>query len=338
MRTLESPPSSVVGPDGVLRAGSFRGSLPHVDLAPLRKGPLYRLTHHKRWVYLALVQHDLFVGMAVVDLGYAKNTFAFAYERGANDVGRMLVDRSAVGHPAAGSVGDGIGPGFAARFSAGRTRVEVRRVANELEIDADYGATEGPDLQIRARIVADVPHPALSAIGPIPGGVVDATEKHALLGVHGEVVVGGRSRRLEGGTAGWDYTNGYLARHTKWRWAYLLGRARDGATVGLNLVEGFLGDKECGVWIDGALHPVGEGRFTFDANDPLAPWRVRTTDGAVDLKFTPGGMHAEKTDFKIVRSRFVQPVGVYDGTIRVGGRELVLERVLGVAEDQDVLW
>ncbi len=334
MRTLAQPPSSVVSASGAIQFGSFRGSLPKVDLRPLGKNALYRLAHLKKWLYVAIAKDDLFLGLAIVDLGYAKNTFAFAYQRGATLPGRMLVDRAALGHPGSGSVSEGIARGFDAKFFAGKTKVEMRRPGDELEIDAMFY----PDLEIRARVRTDVAHPALSAIGPIPGGVVNTTEKQALLPVTGEVVIAGERRSLDGGMAGWDYTHGYLARHTEWRWAYLMGRTVDGARVAMNLVQGFLGEVECGVWIDDELFPVGEGRFEFDKKDPLGPWRVKTTDGAVDLRFSPGGMHADRTDFKVIRSSFVQPVGVYSGTIEVSGRTFQLERVLGVVEDQDVLW
>jgi hypothetical protein len=53
---------------------------------------------------------------------------------------------------------------------------------------------------------------------------------------------------------------------------------------------------------------------------------------------TPGGVHRETRDLGIVSSRFVQPVGSFSGTIEVLGRRLVIERALGVVEDQDVLW
>lgn len=330
MRTLGTPPTSVVGSDGVIRFGSFRGSLPYVDLSPVGKPFPYRILHHKKWVYLALASSDLFVGMAVVDLGYATNAFGFVYDRD----GGMLVDRSTIGHFGSGAVSDSLLGGAIARFSVGKTRIELARRGDELEIDGAFG----PDLEIRARIDARVTHPALSVIGPIPSGVVNATEKHALLPVRGTLGVRGSRRSLDGAFAGWDYTHGYLARHTQWRWGYLLGHTKQGQRVGMNLVQGFLGETECAVWLDDELHPVGEGRFEFDAHSPLNPWRIRTTCGAVDLRFTPGGMHAEQKDFKLLRSKFVQPVGTYEGTITVGKTTATLERVLGVAEDQDVLW
>ncbi len=50
-------------------------------------------------------------------------------------------------------------------------------------------------------------------------------------------------------------------------------------------------------------------------------------------------MHAEEKNFGVIRSHFVQPVGTYAGTIRLPDRApLELDGVLGVTEDQDVLW
>lgn len=339
MRTLSPPPNLVVTPDGSPRFGSFAGSLPRVDLGPLGKPLPYRLLHHKRWVYLAIASGDVFVGLAVVNLGYATNTFAFAFERTRG----MLADCSTIGHFRSAAVADSFDSGpTIARFSSPRANVSIVRAGDTVDVDARFSR----ELVLRARLDAKVSHPALSAIGPIPGGMVNATEKQALLPVTGELTTSGESRSLDGAFGGWDYTHGYLARHTQWRWAYLLGRTREGQRVGMNLVQGFLGETECAVWLvpehagtaGDELHPVGEGRFEFDARDPLAPWRITTTCGAVDLRFSPGGMHAEDKDFKLLKSKFVQPVGTYEGTIRVGNTTATLERVLGVAEDQDVLW
>ena len=118
----------------------------------------------------------------------------------------------------------------------------------------------------------------------------------------------------------------------------MLGRATTGERVAMNLVEGFLGASECGVWIDDELFPIGEGRFLFDAKDAHKPWRVRSSDDALDLTFQPRAVHAEARNLYVVRSHFVQPVGTYEGTVRVGGKTYTLATALGVSEDQDVVW
>ena len=179
---------------------------------------------------------------------------------------------------------------------------------------------------------------AIAAVGPARHGLVNTTEKRALLDVRGELEVGDRRFSLDGAFGGYDYTHGLLARHTVWRWAYALGRAKTGERVAFNLVQGFVGEPECTAWVDGEVFPLCEGRFAFDAGSPLSEWRVTTADGAVDLRFTPGGMHSEEKDLGLVASRFVQPAGSYRGTLRVGGRTLDLDGVLGVTEDQEVLW
>jgi hypothetical protein len=86
------------------------------------------------------------------------------------------------------------------------------------------------------------------------------------------------------------------------------------------------------------LHPIGEGRFELDEKRPLRPWKVTTTEGALDLEFVPGGAHSDTTNFGVVRARFLHPVGAYRGTLKIAGRTLEIDDMLGVAEDQDVLW
>jgi hypothetical protein len=92
------------------------------------------------------------------------------------------------------------------------------------------------------------------------------------------------------------------------------------------------------VWLDGQVHSVGRARFTWNKNEPLDPWEVETLDGAVKLKFFPVGAHREERDLKVVKSHFVQPVGLFRGTLEIGGRTHVIDDVPGVTEDQDILW
>jgi hypothetical protein len=334
MRTLRPAPDSVVDPaTGSARFGSFRGGIAHIDLGSLAPSRWQRLTRHKRWLYVAVASDELFVGLALVHVGYASNLFAYAFDAGA---GRMLFDRSLVAPPFACTVGDTAGEGCTAELRSGSTRVSVARASGSstYQLAARFGA-----LTLQAALEARSAPPALTAIAPIPTGVASVTEKRALLDVTGELAVDAERRSLDGALAGYDYTNGLLGHRTAWRWGFLLGRATSGERVGMNLVQGFVGEAECGVWIDGELHPLGEGRFAWNEAAPLDPWRVTTADGGVELDFAPGGMHAEHRNLGLVSSHFIQPVGAYAGTIALAGRApLVVERALGVTEDQNVRW
>lgn len=336
MRTLSPRLDAVIDPrTRTPRAGSYRGGLPPVDPSPLGKGPLFRLAHEKRWVYVAVTAGDLLVAAVVTRFGYASNSFAFVYDRAE---GRMVARYSAVAPAFAAEVGDTGGEGCHARFRWLGARLAIERGVGERDYRLEITA---PDLRVSARLSTEGMPPRIGAVASLDGapGLFNATEKGVLLPVVGEVVAGGRHYALDGGLGGYDYTAGLLARRTAWRWAFALGRARGAERVGLNLVQGFVGPAECALWVDGEIYPLSEGRFELDADEPLAPWRVRTAEGEVDLRFDPGALHAEKHDFGVVASRFIQPVGSFSGTVRVAGRAPIeLDRVLGVVEDQDVLW
>ncbi|WP_050436001.1 DUF2804 domain-containing protein [Chondromyces crocatus] len=333
MRQLTSPPEALLDAGTrALHAGSFRGGLPPVDFSVLAPRAMDRLLRHKRWLYLSLISEEVMVAVALVRLGYAANAFAFVHGRAE---GRLLADRSALGLPVGVRVsddpsllaGEGRLPG--ARISVGR-----RGKGEELVLEAQVH-----DVRISARLDAASAPPPIAAIASLPEDRAVATEKGALLRVRGEVRCKDRWFSLDGALGGYDYSNGLLPRRTMWRWGFAQGWARSGERVALNLVEGMSGAAECALWIDGEMFPLEEGRFVCNPERPLDPWEVRTEDGAVDLRFSPGGAHEDRTDLRYVRSRFLQPTGVYSGTIRVpDGRVLELREVLGVTELQDVLW
>lgn len=334
MHVLTAAPETFVDPaTGLVRFGSFQGGLPPIDARGLGAGPLRRLLRRKRWIYAAIAADPIFVGAAVVDVGYASNAFVFAWLKGQRG---LAIARTAVGGPGGAKVSDQAGEGCFASFQGGGLKIRLTRA---IGVSAYSLAAEGRGLRLEARLEGRAAPPAISAIAALGPGLVSATEKQALLTCEGELRIDGHARSLSGGLGGFDYSHGLMPRRTAWRWAYALGRAQSGERVGFNLVEGFVGEPECAVWVDEALYPVGEGRFTFDAAAPLGPWRVRSSDGVVDMDFEAGGMHAEERDYTLLVSRFRQPVGLYRGVIALPGRApLRLDGVLGVTEDQRVLW
>ena len=143
---------------------------------------------------------------------------------------------------------------------------------------------------------------------------------------------------LDGGTAGYDYTHGLLPRHTKWRWAFALGKARPGEPFGFNVVQGFVGEAECAAFVSGDdVVPLAEPRFEFDVDAADAPVAHSWATGSIS-RSSPAALHAQNTNLVVVKSRFVQPVGTFTGTVRVAGATCASQGLPGVVEDQDVLW
>jgi hypothetical protein len=320
-----------------LAFGSFTGGLPTLDVGASPRGPLLDFFATKRWSYLAFASDDLFIGCAVVSLSYASTALLFVADRSSQ---RMLLDESFVGGPLAARFSDRGHGARAATFTSRRGRLSVGD--SGLEVALDRGARR---VSLAVSAEAGALAPALGAVAPVAGGYVNATEKRW---AKARAVVdlpdgdAPRRQRRATGLMGLDHTRGILARSTAWRWAFALGRATTGETVVLNLVEGFVGEPECAVWVDGELIPLGEGRFRYDLARPLAEWQLGTSCGAVDLRFKPFALHAEQKNLVLVRSHFLQPVGGFSGTVRLpsgrGGRTLFLDDVPGVTEHQDVVW
>ena len=321
-----------------LSFGSFRGGLPALELGTSARGRIADFLGHKRWTYCALASDELFVGCAVVSLGYASTALLFVADPTAKS---FLFDESFVGGPFAIRFADGgsgcrnatfTGKGVSLSVGDRGMALKVERTKRRGELSLQVSATPGRQA------------PAMGAVVPVAGGFANATEKR-YCPVRGRASLGQRSFTFDKALMGTDHTRGVLARATAWRWAFLMGRTTSGATVVVNLVEGFVGEAECCVWIDGELHALGEGRFSYDATRPLSEWRISTTCGSVELRFSPFALHRETKELLFVRSNFMQPVGAFSGTVRVPTPQqrerqttFFLENVAGVTEHQDVLW
>ena len=322
-----APPSFLTAGSSEPAFGAYAGPLPAVHFANL--GLRDRVARRKRWVYVALATEQVWFSVAIVRTGYAATAFAFAYDLAGQ---RMMLDRTVLGPSPVARVSDDFhASGEIARFAMGKTTLALTRSGSSLDLRVRMR-----DLEIDAAIEEASGPPAITAIASLGDGLVNGTEKRALLSMTGRASSGNREVSLDGGTAGYDYTHGLLPRHTKWRWAFALGKAKSGEPFGLNLVQGFVGEAECAAFLSGEVVPLAEPRFEFDVTQPLRQWRL--VGEGIDLAFEPGGMHAENTNLGIVKSRFVQPVGAFTGNVRVAGRDVYVEGLPGVVEDQDVLW
>ena len=326
-RILEAAPTSFLDATGTPAFGAYAGPMPRVDLGPLGLGD--RVARRKRWVYAAVATEELWLAVALVRTGYAATAFAFAYDL----VGkRMLVESTVIAPSLVARVGDDFhAQGELARFAMGKTRLTMSREGTTLGLHVRMR-----DLEVDAAIDESSGPPAISAIARLGDGLLDATEKRALLAVRGTARCGSRTIALDNGVAGYDYTHGLLPRHTKWRWAFALGRTVSGEPFGFNVVQGFVGEAECAAFLSGEVVPLAEPSFEFDVSEPMRPWRIRGP--GIDLTFEPGAVHAQATNLLVVKSRFVQPVGTFSGTVNVRGRDVRVSGLPGVVEDQDVLW
>ena len=328
---LPKPPLALVQ-NGLAQHGQYAGLIDRLDWSGLQtaqpKSALWRRLHHKRWQYIGIGSDDVFVGVAIVNVGWCQTAFAYVFDRRRR---RLLADWSADGLPGLnGGVSDEPVVGAASWFKSFGSSLSIHHEADALHVRVDAGG-----IQLQAALsLKDAPD-FLLAVGPIEQGVSHATQKSPGLMVSGQLVVAGQKHTLDGAIGCLDSSNGLLARDTAWRWACAHGQG-----VGFNLQDGYFGNNENVLWLDGQLIVLGRAHFEFDAAQPLKPWRVYTDDGLLDLSFNPEGARQEDRNLLIAASHYVQPVGTFNGWVKAHAMAQAkpVTGLLGVTEDHRSRW
>jgi hypothetical protein len=360
---LPAAPVEVPGPDGLPQFGSYQGELGVVDLGRLTQPHRFpswaRRLRGKRWHYALYTTPELIAVMAVAELGYASNAFFAALDLREK---HPLVDVTLLGPPAPLTVvSNEMSRGLSARFRLPGASFQFARGSSEdrYRHTVELSALRHPRLgrvRFQGEALVTGASPPLVLVAPVADGGsgggalssflprhgVNVTQKSVGLLAAGRLEVGRWTYSLDGGVVGLDSSQGFLARHTRWRWAMGAGRLEDGTPIGFNLVDGFnepaAGPGENVLFLGDQLQPVGPAEFRFNSADPLDLWQLSTADGAVALTFRPLHTHRDVRDLLLLRSRFVQPLGFFTGTLRFRGQTLTLTDLPGVTEDQDMLW
>jgi hypothetical protein len=325
-----SPLSAVL--DGSPLSGRYIGRMGLVDwdcLGGEHARPWWwRMLHHKRWQYVGIGSEEVFVGVAIVDLGWCCTAFAYVFDRVR---GEVVANWRQDGLPGLqGGVSNELIVGANAWFRGARARLSLQHGDG----DVLTLSVRTPAVKVQAELSLAAA-PLLLALGRVDGGVAHATQKSSALPVCGWLNVRGRRFDLDQSLASVDCSNGLLARDTDWRWA-----SAHGPGLGFNLQQGYFGSNENALWLDGQVIPLGAARFDFDARQPMVPWKISTDDGLLDLVFTPEGARQEDRNLLIAASHYVQPVGTFSGTVRASQDAPVrqVSRLLGVTEDHRSRW
>ncbi len=314
--------------EGTMRTLSWRGLR-----SPFRRGPVWRRLHEKRWHYASVQTDEVILALALFHSGYARSVFAYLFDRQRR---AMLFDRTTT-LPPSPRVRIGHDPATGPRATFGGRRHVLASIARDRPGGPVRLEMSWRGLEVQAELDTDASVP-LTVVCPIEDGTAHVTQKSNVLPASGRARVGKRVVDLRG-WGGLDFSSGFLARRTQWRWAWGAGSSERHGPVGFNLSQGFLGAEENVVWVDGRPWRCGPAQFLYTRRGGQAPWRILAGDGALDLEFRPDGARAADVDYGLVRSRYVQPVGAFHGSVRLpDGRVIVLAGIPGVTEDHEATW
>jgi hypothetical protein len=326
---LPAAPRILVGTDGKPCFGRYRGVTGTYGwdtlAAPFQRNALVRRLRHKRWHFVSLVTDELFCGLAVIDVGWGKSAFAYAFDRSRREI---VASFSPLGLPGADAeVGS---------HACAPCRFHMRGANIDLEPHGQGGyllKLASGAFRIEAEYHGKTPR--LLAVGHVAAGAVHATQKSTALPLRGWAEAGGRRYRLDGGVASFDYSNGLPGRSADWRWVSAHTRG-----LGINLQAGLYGATENALWIDGVIVPVGPALFEVGDAGATRGWRIRTEDELVDLQFTPEGVRRDDKQLLIASSRMIQQVGTFDGWVKAGpgAAPRRVERLTGLTEDYRARW
>ena len=206
------------------------------------------------------------------------------------------------------------------------------RAGGNTEIAADFAVRRPPG------------HESLNVVVPWSASRFQCNSKHAALPCEGEVRAGDRRYRFDPrtGFAVQDWGRGMWPYRSFWNWGVATGWAGDvllGVNVGAKWTTG-TGSNENGILWNGRLHKVMEDlRWDYDARSWRKPWRVVAEhSGALDLVLEPVAAHTPRMNLGVIASGGVCAFGRWRGVVRVEGRELAVDGLLGWAEEFAHRW
>ncbi len=299
---------------------------------PLHTANLRGWGRTKRWEYWGLVTPHAIIGLTVSSLDYLGLMSVYVLDRRTNSevmhtaldpLARHveLTDRSGVGR-ARGTAG-----GVALTFASSAAGVQIAVRAPQVELTASVG----PGRE------------SLGVVVPWSQRLFQYTVKDVGRPVSGVLRLAGEEIPFDsddGSFAVLDHGRGRWPYSMTWNWAAGFG-AVAGHRVGLQLggqwTDG-TGSTENAVFVDGRMHRIHDDlRWTYDATDWLAPWRINSP--RADVTFAPFHARTEQTNAVVVASQVHQCFGRFTGWVLDDADQRVqVDGLVGWAEEARNRW
>jgi hypothetical protein len=297
----------------------------------------------KRWDYWALLADDLVVSLTYADVDYLGVVAVWWCELSTGRTG---------GRDVAVPLARGIDlpdvPGSAPlTYRSAHLGVEVVDTPHGTTLTARWRERDGTLGRLDAHVALPAGHESLNVVIPWSDTRFQYTSKHQARPATGTLRVGGREQVLgDQDTTAWgvlDVGRGRWPYRTRWNWGSGAGRADDGRVVGLQ-VGGKWTDgtpsTENGVIVDGRLVKLGdELAWDYDWDRPLAPWRVRSPDGSLDVTLTPVHDRHDRIELGVAGTEVHQVFGTWSGHAPTpAGDRVRLDGLAGFAEESRSRW
>jgi Protein of unknown function (DUF2804) len=294
-------------------------------------GRVLRRLRLKEWVGFTLLHPDWYASVLMQDTHYLASSEIYAYDRERG----TLHEREGVARGGALALPADLRARPCRFTSRGYALTWDLTGASGYRLVFDIAPTRTePGFHGELRLDAAGASAPLSVSSRLPGGRM-YTHK-ALFPVSGTLHVGDRAIVFDPARdlAILDEHHSLLPYRTNWLWG-TFGMPTGDGPVGANFADRRSSpgaEEESCLWLPGRCAPLAEVAFTPTSADPLAPWRVRSRDGRLDVTFEPDGRKRARHQFGVVAIDYFQLCGRYHGMLTDGDRTYELEDVHGVCE------
>jgi hypothetical protein len=185
---------------------------------------------------------------------------------------------------------------------------------------------------------------SLNVVIPWDSKTFQFTSKQECLPASGNLVWGSETFTFTPGVsfACLDFGRGIWPYRTAWNWASFSGHSGNdiiGLNMGAKWTDG-TGANENGILLNGRLYKIFEDIiFEYDDNNFMQPWRMRTASSdTVQLEFTPFYEKAGALNLLLISAGTHQMFGHFSGMLKVEGKAIPINNIMGWAEEHKARW
>ncbi len=299
--------------------------------------PWARNLRLKEWQHFGIIHPEYYLGFVSFQAKYMSNSFCYIYDRKR----KLVFEHHKETGPWAASVSRELWDGWT-YFKQPGYHIDMHSWLDKGRHDLNVRIKEKrglPALEADLSVLEDLNHyQPLVSVSPITANRPLYTHK-AACPVEGTVRFGDIAYQLdpERDISLMDVQKTYYPYRSWWKWATFGGRDAQGRIVAMNICDNLIDDddvyNENCIWVDGQLTSLTAAEFDFDESNTLSPWRMRTTDGKVEVTLNPEGERADKLNAGVLMSDFHQSFGPFSGKlVEDSGTEHAVANYFGLAE------
>ena len=292
--------------------------------------------------YIGLISDDHLIGIAMVDLGYARQVFTFLYDMKTGieyDKAKFIFTKSSKRYQFDRNPDENH-----AKFIKGKRtvlRIDKSHKSKELSFELDF-----KDLKINCEADYSFDNNPLRVLNPNDMNRWTFTEKSGNINVKKlSVEFNNQILKMDESNTRliYDWSGGFLNRRTDWLWTAFSGKDINGEEIGVNFAS-FVNNvyyPENASWIGKSRERYPNIIYDLDLSNPYEKeWKIFTEDKRVELSFKPFG---ERNDKKNIlgwtKLWFRQFIGEFNGAITdKKGNKHIIKGIKGFCEIHKSKW